>query len=94
MKRLIPFFLYLALLIIPSIVQAMEQTVTFFIDNMDCCGSLESRLGEILEGLYGVVDYTVEASSQTITVIFDDKLMSLDELVAALRKEGLNPEKP
>ena len=61
---------------------------------MDCCGSLESRLGDILEGLYGVTDYTVEASSQTITVIYDDKLMSLDELVTALRKEGLNPEKP
>jgi len=82
------------LAIIPSIAQATEHTVTFFIDNMDCCGSLESRIGEILELVYGVVDYTTDTGSQTVTVTYDDKLMSFEELVAAFRKEGLNPEKP
>lgn len=82
------------MLIFPVTVQATEHTVTFFIDNMDCCGSLESRIGEILEAVYGVVDYTTDGQSQTVTVTYDDKLMSFEELVAAFRKEGLNPEKP
>jgi len=93
MKKLITLALFFIFMASPVILRAAVHTVTFFIDGMDCCGSTESQVSATLEMIYGVVDYSTDSQSQTITVTYDDKLTSLEELVASLRKEGFNPEK-
>lgn len=78
----------------PSIIFASEKSITFFVDNMNCCGSLEPRISEILETIYGVIDFSTDGESQTVLIIYDDELTSLQEVVIELRKEGLQPEEP
>ncbi len=63
------------------------KTVTIQVKGMHC-GSCEALVKEALEELRGVEDVDVSHSSGTATVSYHESTISLEDLNAAIEKEG------
>lgn len=70
---------------------AAEQTVTFLIPGMHCPSCpfiVESAMG----GVEGVMKVTADSNTLTATVIFDDTVVSADDIALASTEAGYHAD--
>jgi mercuric ion binding protein len=77
----------LALLAVPAIAWAGEQTVTLAVENMTCA-TCPVAVRSALKRVPGVKDVAVDFDRKIAVVVFDDGLATPEKLAAASRSAG------